>query len=48
MASNVEQIRGVIRLGGGQEEREMDDDSCCGPRDRFWQQLSKTRHFKPA
>lgn len=30
MASNVEQISGVVRLGGGQEEREIDDGS-CGP-----------------
>lgn len=31
MASNVEQISRVVRLGGGQEEREIDDGSCCGP-----------------
>ena len=34
-AQNVEQLRGTPRWGGGQEVKEIDDDSRCGLRDSF-------------
>jgi len=35
MAQNTEQLRGMTRWGGGQEVKEIDDDSHCGLRDSF-------------